>query len=311
MKNNLCFIDLPNVSINEADILILPVPFERTVSFKKGTSLAPKAILNVSEHLEYYEEDNQWSPFKHMNVCVLPMFEIDSQTKNEDWNSSLVSYVNNLPNDKLLVTIGGEHSITPPIVKGRMNNPGTIIYLDAHADMRSSYQGSTFNHACPVTHLIEQGHEVVIAGVRSLCEAEAKLAKGSSRISIYMDRDLQEGTRMWEQLMKKINTIEGDVYLSVDMDVLEPGYVPGVGTPLPGGFSWYQTTKLLGLLFKIFMKNSIQLRGVDIVEMVPESSRISEMVAAKLIMKIISHWGLLYGFNKKPEIGGQLLAQDD
>ncbi|RLB65293.1 MAG: agmatinase [Deltaproteobacteria bacterium] len=303
MSDTLQFIDLPNAPVDEADVLLLPIPLERTVSFKPGTADAPKAILETSEHLEFYEEDAGWSPFKYLKLSILPEFEDDQSQSDADLHARLTAHVASFPKDNLFISLGGEHSLTPSVVEARMPEPGTVIFLDAHGDMRTSYKGSRYNHACPVIRLLEQGHKIIMAGIRSVFESEVELVENEPRITLFLDWDLR-GKEQWESFLQKINSIEGPVYLSIDMDVFNPAAVPGVGTPVPGGFFWYQ---MIELLESLFSRKKIDLRGVDVVEIVPEASRVSEMTAAKLTLKIISFWGRANSFNLKPQTGSQTL----
>ncbi|MDG5466719.1 agmatinase [Deltaproteobacteria bacterium IMCC39524] len=301
MSDTSQFLAMPDAAIDEADILLLPIPLERTVSFKPGTAEAPKAILDTTEQLEFYEEDAGWSPFKHMKLNVLPDFTDDRSLSDAEFHVKLTEYVALLPKGNLFIGLGGEHSLTPSLVEARMPEPGTVLFLDAHADMRTSYEGSKYSHACPVTRLLGQGHKIVMAGIRSIYESEVKVIEKNPNISLFLDWDLR-GKGQWESFLQRVNSLEGPVYLSIDMDVFNPAAVPGVGTPQPGGFFWYQMIEVLETLFS---KKEIDLRGVDMVEIVPEPSRVSEMTAAKLLLKIISFWGCAKEFNLKPEVGNQ------
>ena len=305
MSDTAQFLNMPNAPIDEADVLVLPIPLERTVSFKPGTSDAPRAILETTEQLEFYEEDAGWSPFKHMKICVLPDFEDDRSQSDADVHTRLTQQTASLPADNLFIGIGGEHSLTPSLVAARMPEPGTVLFLDAHGDMRTSYEGSKYNHACPVTRLLQQGHKILMAGIRSVYESEVKLVEKEPRITLFLDWDLR-GKGQWESFLQKVSSLEGPVYLSIDMDVFNPAVVPGVGTPQPGGFFWYQMIEVLEALFS---RKQIDLRGVDVVELVPESSRVSEMTAAKLLQKIISFWGSANGFDQKPQNGSQMQVE--
>ena len=305
MPDTLQFLEMPNAPTDQADVLLLPIPLERTVSFKPGTAAAPRAILDTSVQLEFYEEDAGWSPFKHMLLSVLPEFADDSSLPDAKLHEALAEMVATLPADNLFIGLGGEHSLTPSLVHARMPEPGTVLFLDAHADMRISYEGSRYSHACPVSRLLDQGHRIVMGGIRSLYENEVAYIEQESRISLFLDWDLR-GKGQWEAFLQKVNALEGPVYLSIDMDVFNPAIVPGVGTPQPGGFLWYQ---MIELLESLFSRKTIDLRGVDIVELVPEPSRVSEMTAAKLLLKIISFWGYANGFNLKPQAGSQTLIE--
>ena len=286
---------LPNANIKTADILILPFAYEDTVSSKVGTKDAPKGILEATAQIEYYEEDLEWSPMKYMSVCVL-----DEISKYKEVTPLLDSL--RLTTNKLLVTLGGEHSITPMITQKLLKQNATIVFLDAHADLRVSYKGEAYSHATPAHHLLQQGHKLVMAGIRSLFEAEALRVKEDENITFFSDRMLQK-REIKEQFLQTLRDLEGDVYLSIDMDVFNPAYVPSVGTPQPGGMDWYDATNILEALF---LNKKITLKGVDMVELIPEESEVSQTFAAKLLQKIISYWGKSQGFDKKQLRGTQM-----
>lgn len=307
MPESLHFLSMPNAPVDTADVLILPVPLERTVSFKPGTALAPEAIIRTTDQLEFFEEDAGWSPFKHLTISVLPPFADDPALAAEAWHHSLTRQVDTLPRRNLLVALGGEHALTPALVASRMPEPGTVLFLDAHGDLRASYEGNRYSHACPVYRLLEQGHHIVMAGIRSLFESEVALINREPRVTLFMDWDLR-GQGQWLAFLDKVRSLAGPLYLSIDMDVFSPSLVPGVGTPQPGGFSWYQMIETLEALFS---RPDLDLRGVDLVEMVPEPSRVSEMVAAKLLLKTISFWGKAQGYDRKPLTGSQLQVEYD
>jgi len=307
MFEALQFLSMPNAPAAAADILILPVPLERTVSYMPGTALAPAAILKATDQLEFYEEDAGWSPFKHLSISVLPPFADDPALPAAAWHGGLSRHVAALPEQPLFIALGGEHSLTPSLTAGRLPTPGTVLFLDAHGDLRTSYEGDSYSHACPVYRLLQQGHRVVMAGIRSLFEAEAELAAREPRITLFTDSDLRRPGR-WQAFLDTVSALEGPLYLSIDMDAFCPSLVAGVGTPQPGGFTWHQ---MLDTLEAFFSRPHLDLRGVDLVELVPESSRVSEMVAAKLLQKIISFWGRSHEFHRKPQTGSQLQVEYD
>lgn len=289
---------LPNANVKTADVVILPFAYEDTVSSKVGTKDAPRGILEASAQIEYYEEDLEWSPMKHVSVCVAP--QIDSY---KEVSSALKSC--ELNDDKLLITLGGEHSITPMITSRVLDANATIVFLDAHADLRSSYLGEKYSHATPAHHLLEQGHKIVMAGVRSMFEAEAIRVKEDENITFFSDRALQN-PQVKEDFLNALANLEGDVYLSVDMDVFNPAYVPSVGTPQPGGMDWYDATEIVQTLFS---NRNVRVKGVDMVELIPEESTVSQTFAAKLLQKIISHWGKSKDFDKRQMNGSQVQVE--
>jgi len=289
---------LPNAKSKTADILILPFAYEDTVSSKVGTKDAPKGILEATAQIEYYEEDLEWSPMKYMSICVLD--EISKYKEVLPLFETLELTTNNL-----FITLGGEHSITPMLTQKLLTQNATIVFLDAHADLRSSYKGEAFSHATPAHHLLKQGHKLIMAGVRSLFEAEALRVKEDENITFFSDKMLQK-REIKEQFLQTLRDLEGDVYLSIDMDVFNPAFVPSVGTPQPGGMDWYDATDILEALF---LNKNISLKGVDMVELIPEESEVSQTFAAKLLQKIISYWGKSKGFDKHQMQGSQMQVE--
>lgn len=292
---------LPNRELNAADVLVQPIPHELTVSYKSGTRNAPEAILVATDQLEYYDEDGGWSPFKHMGVSVLPPIDKRLYEANADFHTRLTEYAHQLPSKALLLSLGGEHSVTASLVAGRLPEPGTVVHVDAHADLRPHFEGSEFSHAGPMHRIREAGHRIVMVGVRSLLDQEAERVASDDGIRCYMDRALHREA-VWQQLIEELASLSGPVYLTVDLDALEPGQAPGVGTPQPGGLSWYQ---LLGIVETVIGNPNVTITGCDIVEMIPEANCVTDMIAAKLSQKLISCWGLKHGYHQRQADGSQ------
>ena len=292
---------LPNAPLDEADVVILPIPLESTVSFRGGTAGAPDAVLAAAEQLEYYEEDRGWSPFRYMSVCVADPLAPRTGEAEAQFHARIAEVAGGLDRDNLLVVIGGEHSLTPSVLAGRMPDRGCVVHLDAHADLREHYHGTPYSHACPVHRIRAQGHRIVMAGIRAVYEPEAGRIAADHDIELFMDRDLQRGDG-WPRLLDSLRGLSGPVWLTVDMDAFDPALVPGVGTPQPGGLSWYQAVEILEAVVD---NPAVDLRGVDVVELVPDPSNVSETVAAKLVQKAISFWGRARGFERRAPGGAQ------
>ncbi len=307
METDAKFLSLPNAPLNEADVLILSVPYERTVTYKGGTEKGPEAILAASDQLEFYEEDADWCPTRHMKLAVLPPVEEIAGEAEEVFHNRLHERVAELPADALCIALGGEHSITPAMVTARMPKGGTVVQIDAHADLRPSYHGSIYNHACPMHRLRERGYELIQIGIRSLHEEEAVAMDTDERIQVWFDRALQRPGE-WQKLLRQLAALKGPVWLTIDMDGFDPMLVSGVGTPQPGGLSWHQG---LDIIETLMQNRDMDLRGMDIVELVPEPSRVSDMMAAKLLQKCISHWGKAQGYEQREPCGSQLGVDDE
>jgi len=212
------------------------------------------------------------------------------------------SFTGSSDKEQLLISLGGDHSITPQLTLALLDKPATIVFLDAHADLRRSYLGNVNSHATPAFQLLKQGHKLLMVGVRSLFENEACRIKEDKNINCFMDRALQD-EKTKQELLALVTSLEGDVYLSIDMDVFNPAFVPSVGTPQPGGIDYYFATDILRALF---LDSSAKIQGVDMVELIPEESNVSQLFAAKLLQKMISYWGKSQGFDTKEQNGAQM-----
>jgi agmatinase len=307
MNEPLHFLSLPNAPVAEADILILPVPHEETVTFMPGTSNGPKAILDASEQLEFYEEDMGWCPTRTMLLCVLPECRASASEASESFHERLFRTTRELPADNLFIALGGEHSITPEMVFARMPDGGTVVQIDAHADLRPRYHGSIYNHACPMYRLRQKGYGLIQIGIRSLHANEAKLIDSDTEITAYFDRNLRQPA-VWQALLEQLSALTGPVWLTIDLDGFDPSLIAGVGTPQPGGLTWHQGLDILQCLTQ---NPNIDLRGIDILELVPEPSRVSDMTAAKLLQKSLYYWGKTQGYDLCRSNGSQTGAIDE
>ena len=307
MNETLQFLSLPNASVSQADIIILPVPYEQTVTYMSGTANGPRAILAASEQLEFYEEDMAWCPTEYLKLAVLPTFPIDANEAEEQFHRRLHEYTAALPRRPLFIALGGEHSITPEMVFARMPEGGSVVQIDAHADLRPEYHGSIYNHACPMYRLRQRGYTLIQIGIRSLHAREATLIAGDPGISTHFDRPLQrpEG---WAKLLEQLTALHGPVWLTIDMDGFDPALISAVGTPQPGGLSWHQG---LDVLQTLTHNPALDLRGIDILELKPDPSRVSDMMAAKLVQKCMSYWGKARGYAQAPNQGSQIGVHDE
>ncbi len=295
---------LPNAAPEDADVLILPVPLERTVCGRAGTAAGPRAILAASEELEYYEEDQGWSPFEHVQIAVLEPPDMPITSDLEALQDRIKATASALPgNDgsKLIVGLGGEHALTPALVDARMPGPGTVVIFDAHADLRTTYQGSSFSHACAAHRLRNLGHRLILLGVRSMTAGEARRIDDDADITAFTDMNLATDAGR-AQALDALSGLSGPVWISLDMDAFDPACVPGVGTPQPGGLSWHFVVTCLD---RILLRSNADIRGIDIVELIPEETQVSQVTAAKLLQKVISYWGTRQGFANRPKVGSQ------
>jgi agmatinase len=260
---------------------ILPVPLEATTTYLRGTALGPNAILEASPALEFYDEELDWEPFlAGIHTCQPPDLEGESEARAvgviEEAASRLVG------DGKFVLGLGGEHTVTVGLVRAQLRrHPDlTVVQLDAHADLRETYEGSRFNHACAMRRVLESC-PVVHMGVRALDREEMALARERD-LPLFLDLDRRRDPS-W--LSRAVSGIGGPVYISVDLDAMDPAVMPAVGTPEPGGFGWYEILDVLRTLFDGF-----PVVGADVVELCPRPGlEASSFIAAKLAYKLIGY----------------------
>lgn len=259
-------------SNKDSKIVILPVEYEGTVTYGKGCSKAPLAILKASFELEPYDDEIK------KEVC----YDLGIATMKAVNNPKLVySRVKQIIDDgKFPVIIGGDHSISFPAFKAISEKYGKVSFLqfDAHGDLKYSF-GSTENHACVARRIFPLCSSLVQFGVRSLDIDEHKFIEENKKIKTFLAKDIYSNDKWMD---KAIKALDDNVYVSIDADGFEAGFI-NTGTPEPGGLSWYQVLKFLK---KVSEKKKIV--GFDVVEMIPKDEK-DEYVCAKLVYKMISY----------------------
>ncbi len=273
-----------------ADVLIQPIPYDATTSFQPGTRFGPEAVLQASQQVELWDEELSWEPFSRYTCLTLsdiPVNHGGPERMVRDIRERIEPYHKIR---KLVVALGGEHSISFPIVQSLQEMyPGlAVCFLDAHGDLREEWEGSRFSHACVLRRIAELDLPIFHLGLRSFSREEADFIRDNPRIRTYSSREilLEDGlSRLARDL---VDSGAKNIYLSLDVDVIDPGLLPGTGTPEPGGLSWYFLLEAIQII-----NRQGTIRGLDLTELMPISgSKQSEFIAAKLIFKILS--ALLY-----------------
>ena len=264
-----------------AQVVIIPAGYEGTVSYRKGTAKAPYAIFQASQQVELYEPELGLEPCQS-GIATHPPLELEALKVNQAIVEVEKAIEKVLQAGKKPVLLGGEHSLSLGVIKAlkRFFPEFSLLVLDAHADLRDSYLGEKFSHACVMKRILEQGVKPVWVGVRSLSKQEAQLIK-EKNLEVYFAHQLSPGSG-WE--IKIAKTLGEIFYLSLDLDVFDPSQVPGVGTPEPAGMFYSQVLSLL----KALAKEGKNLIGFDLVELAPiEGEVVSEFTTARLLYQII------------------------
>lgn len=268
-------------TFDDAAAVILPVPFDRTTSYVPGTRNGPREILQASSHLELWDEE-LGVDVHGVGIYTLPEMELPFGEMEPALAEIQRVAAALFERDKFLVMLGGEHSITPPVVAAAAARyPGlSVLQLDAHADLRESYMGSPQNHACAMRRSLDHAPVTQVA-VRSLSPEEAEAAPGL-KTRIFYDFDMRRDPRWIDRVVESL----GDpVYITIDCDGFDPAIMPATGTPEPGGLSWYEATAILRAAFE-----RRRVVGCDIVELCPVPGMVApNFLCAKLVYKLITY----------------------
>lgn len=264
-----------------AGYIVLPVPYGGTVTFGGGTADGPEAIIAASHQVELFDEE-LLGEFHRAGIATLEPV-VPSDTPPEQMvrvRDAAEPYVRA---GKFLLALGGEHSITAPLVEAAAGHYGgiSVLQIDAHADLRDTYGGTKHSHACVMRRILETTGRIVQVGIRSFSQEEYDAFPG--RVADFITPKMAAEDSDW---IEKVLSLLGDkVYLTVDIDGFDPSEAPGTGTPEPGGLTWRQVT---GLIRRVAAERSIV--AADVVEVSPiPGSRVTEFLAARLAYKIIAY----------------------
>jgi len=263
----------------ESKVVILPVPYEKTTTYIKGTEKGPQAIIDASRNMELYDEELDKN-ICEIGICTLEELKIDK--KPELMVDGVCEKVKKLlDKEKVPVILGGEHSITSGCVKAFSGKEFSVLQIDAHADLREEYEGSKFNHACAMKRCLDVTKNIVQVGIRSLSLEEAEFAK-ENNLEIFWAKDIVDNDKWFDDAISKL---KDKVYITIDLDAFDPSFMFAVGTPEPGGLNYYQTLRFLK---KVCSEKNVV--GFDVVELCPNAMDISsDFTAAKLVYKLIGY----------------------
>ena len=260
-------------------VAVLPFPYEKTTCYIKGTERGPAAIIKASAEMELYDEE--LGNIFETGICTLKPLEISE--KPELMVGIVHKTIKKLLDDrKFIATLGGEHSITVGIVKAfkeKYKNL-SVLQLDAHADLREDFEGTKYSHACTMKRVIE-ACPIVPVGIRSLSYEESEFVK-EKKLKIFWARDIVASDKWFDDAIKRLSK---NVYITLDLDVFDPSVMSSVGTPEPGGLSYYQVIRFLKLVCE--KRNVV---GFDVVELCPNENDVSsDFTAARLVYKLIGY----------------------
>jgi len=277
-----CFLGLESryTGYKDSKVVIVPVPFEQTTSYVQGTRKGPEAIIEASSYVELYDEelDKEIYPLGiHTATSLLFNEHIE-----DDFQLITDHFIKILDDKKFAVALGGEHSISFPIIRAFIEKYKnlSVLQLDAHADLRDEYENSRYSHACVMRRVTEITENIVQLGIRSLSSEEAQFIKDRSLYVAFAHELKRDGFQK-----ELIEQLKPDVYITIDMDFFDPSVIPSTGTPEPGGFFWNET---MDFLKEVFTKRNVV--GFDVVELSPMDGLVHpDFFAAKMIYKLLGY----------------------
>lgn len=265
---------------DDARVVVLPVPLERSVSYVPGTRFGPREILLASTQVELFDEEHGVDVHP-VGICTLPEMEFHDGDLAAciERIRRVVSAI--VERGKLPIVLGGEHSITPAVVGALA--PAyprlSVLQIDAHSDLRAQYQGSPHSHACAMRRTLEFAPTVQV-GIRAMSEEE-RADLPSLQTTVFYDWNMREDPAWMDAVVASLGP---DVYVTVDVDGLDPAIMPATGTPEPGGLTW---PEMLGLMRRVFAARNVV--GWDVVELSPNGMHAPNFLCARLIYKMLGY----------------------
>ncbi len=261
---------------------VLPIPYDGTTSFLPGTRYGARAIICASQHVETYD-DELGGEFIEAGIATLDPLPPHAAGPQAMHNNIFEAAGTIVQDDKFLLALGGEHGITSGLVRAvasRHENL-SVLQIDAHADLRDSYQGSPHSHASVMRRIHDMRIPFIGVGIRSYSRQEASFMQRSG-VHPVSAADCRTVENWHDRVLERLTD---HVYVTVDIDGFDPAYAPGTGTPEPGGLDWHDVTSLLRTL--VAQKTIV---AADIVEVTPIPGQVvTEFLAAKLAYKVISY----------------------
>jgi agmatinase len=271
-----------------AGVVILPVPYEATVSYQGGTGNGPAAILEASRYIELYDQELDSEPAE-IGIATLPALELSGAGPETAVRELREAYdqVLDAAGERLVIALGGEHSLSSaPILAHAARMPEgkrlSVLQLDAHSDLRLEYEGSPYSHASVMARVIDDV-DLVAVGIRALTREERELIRSRESIKTIF---AEETWRDLAWIDRTLAALGDTVYITFDVDYFDPSLIPATGTPEPGGAAWYPTMELLR---RVFAEKTVV--GIDVVELAPiPGNAAPDFAVAKLVYKMIGYY---------------------
>ena len=272
-------------SYEKSKYVIQSVPYEYTSSYLAGSDKGPQAIINASQFVELYDEELDMETFRKCGIATLPALKFGKTDVDAKAISLIEKSTDKLLSDgKYVISLGAEHTVTYGFVRSfakKFKNI-TVLQIDAHSDLRDSYNNNKYSHASVMKRIHDDKHNLVQIGIRAQCIEESQLIKSSKNIHTFYAHTIRNDVK-W--MSKALAACTENVYLTIDADGFDPSIMPAVGTAEPRGLFWEET---LNFLKQVIQKKNVI--GFDVVECAPMKGTIlSEYTLAKLVYRLIGY----------------------
>ncbi len=290
-KHNFLGIEQQYSAFETSKIVVLPAPYEHTVSYGGGTGNGPEAILKASHYVEFFDEETKREIHKERGIATLPVLDLEKKKDEAALQSIYESVLEIVQLQKFAVTLGGEHTISSATIAAHAKVfPNlSVLHFDAHSDLRTEYLGNKYSHASVMSRVCEfiDPHRLVQVGIRAQCREEAEFIREHGVHTFYA-HEIRHGIhtkllKYWDDFV--VENLTENVYVTFDVDVFDPSLMPATGTPEPNGLFW---NEVLQCIRKTARKRRIV--GLDVVELAPiKFLHHADLTTAKLISKILNY----------------------
>lgn len=288
IKQNFLGIEASSSDLEKALIAIVPVPYEHTVSYGGGTKNGPKAILQASKYVEFYDDETNRELCFDVGIATLKPVEFKGAVDRKALTLINRRVAALLDRGKFVVTLGGEHTISSACISAfhRRYPEMSVLQFDAHGDLRQEYEGSPFSHASVMARVCDfmSPKKLTQVGIRAICKEEAMFIR-TQKVNTFTTSAIRRGLHGEDWAKKVVRTLADDVYISFDVDGLDPSVMPSTGTPEPGGLFYHEALSVIREL----VASGRTIVGFDVVELAPvKGVHHADLTAARLVYKILN-----------------------
>lgn len=287
-ESNFLAIEPEFSNFETSKIVILPAPYEHTVSYGGGTANAPDAILKASSYVEFFDDETGKELCFDKGIATLEPLDFSNKIDNTALMLIEQTVDDLLAKDKFVVTIGGEHTISSAPIKSHFKkHPNmSVLQFDAHSDLRDSYLGSIYSHASVMARVAEffPNERITQVGIRAQCIEESDFIK-NNKIKTFYASAIRRGLHGEHWQKSVVETLADEIYVTFDLDYFDPSIMPATGTPEPDGFLYNETIEV----FREIKRQKKQIIGLDVVELAPvDILHHCDLTSARLIYKILN-----------------------